>query len=73
MSNEELLKNQRIIKLLAGMLGGALLVLFGAGLYITFTKGFSPLFITSVALMPILIININNLNEIKKEIKARNL
>ena len=55
MSNQELQKNLKILKLLVGMLGGALAVLFGMGLYLSFTKGFSPLVITALALMPILL------------------
>jgi len=73
MSNEELIKSQKILAPLVIMLGIALLLLFGLALYKTFTDQSSPLMITSLALMPILFINISSLNRIKKEIKARNL
>ncbi|MES2487908.1 MAG: hypothetical protein V4581_18420 [Bacteroidota bacterium] len=73
MSNEDLLKSKKILKPLVIMLAIALLLLFGMSLYKTFTNQSSPLMITSLALMPILFINIGSLSKINKEIKARNL
>lgn len=71
LSTEDLQKKGKVIKRLTGMLGGALIVLFGLYLYITIQKGFTPLLILPIALMPILIVNIKNLQRIKKELEKR--
>lgn len=73
MTNEELLKNKKTFSVVTYMLAGMLLVLFCLSIYISFTKGFSALTVVPIALMPILIINLNTIKEISKEIKARNL
>lgn len=71
LSTEELQKKEKALKGLTGMLGGALVVLFGLYLYITIQKGFTPLLILPFALMPILIVNIKNIQNIKKELEKR--
>lgn len=73
LSNEELLKKEKTIKTLIYILFGGLLALFVINsIYIT-QKGFSPLNIIPIALLPTLIINMVNLQQIKKEIRARSL
>lgn len=72
-STEELIQNEKKIKVLTLILAGALLVLFGASLFLTFKKGFTVLSCIPIGLLPILILNINNWNAIKKEIKSRDV
>lgn len=70
-TTEELKKTEKSLKAITGMLLGTLIVLFGLSLYITFTKGFTPLIIIPIALLPIGIVNFNTINNIKKEINSR--
>ncbi|CAM3963950.1 Redox-active disulfide protein 2 [Flavobacterium branchiophilum] len=67
----DLKKSEKSIKTITGILLGMLLVLFMLSLYITFTKGFTALLIIPITLMPIVILNFNTINEIKKELKSR--
>lgn len=73
LSNEELLKNEKSLKTITGMLAGALLVLLIINIFLAFKKGFSALSVVPIALLPILIVNFGSLKEMKKEIKSRNL
>ena len=54
------------------MLSAVLLFLFCMTLFLSVTKGFTPLLVVPIALLPILILNFNTLNEIKKELTSRN-
>lgn len=71
LSTEELQKKEKNIKGLTGMLAVAMIVLFVLYLYITIQKGFTPLLVLPIALMPILIVNIKNIQSIKKELEKR--
>ena len=73
MTNEELLKNEKTIKSVTYTLSGMLLVLFVLNIFLAFKKGFSALFVVPLALLPIVIINLNTLKEIKKEQGIRKL
>lgn len=73
MSNEELLKSQKSIKTVTALLAGMLLFLFAINIFLAFKKGISALGAVPIALLPILIININTLKEIKKELNSRNI
>jgi hypothetical protein len=73
LSNEELLKNEKILKTVTSMLTGAIFLLFIVNIFLAFKKGFSALSAVPIALLPIVIINFNSLKEMKKEIKTRNL
>lgn len=73
MTNEELLKNKKTFSVVTYTLAAMLLLLFGLSIYNSFTKGFSALNVVPIALMPIVIINLNSIAEINKEIKARKL
>lgn len=72
MSNEALLKQAKSIKVLTGFLAGVLLVLLIVGIVTSFRQGFN----TDIAapfllLLPIVILNANNLKEIQKELNSR--
>lgn len=74
MSNEELLKNEKVIKTITALFGGTLLFLFIITIFLNIIKKeFNPLTIIPIALFSIFIININSLKEIKKEKEKRNL
>ena len=73
MSNEELLKSQKTIKTVTSIFAGMLMFLIAINIFLAFKKGFSALNVVPVALLPIFIININTLKEIKKELNSRNI
>ncbi|OKS88242.1 hypothetical protein [Mucilaginibacter polytrichastri] len=73
LSNEELLKNEKKIKAITLVFAGLLLVLFFALLLLSVKKGISVLIVTPIALLPLLIVLLNNWNDLKKEIKLRNI
>lgn len=70
-SIHDLKKSEKSIKTITGILLGMLIILFILSLYITFKKGFTSLLIIPIALLPIVIVNFNSINEIKKELKSR--
>ncbi|WP_316804442.1 redox-active disulfide protein 2 [Pedobacter nototheniae] len=72
-SNEELIKTERKIKGLTLVFTGVLIVLFTVNILLTVKKGFSAIIVIPIALLPILVININSWSKLKKEIKRRNL
>ncbi|SEV96417.1 hypothetical protein SAMN05421841_0395 [Chryseobacterium wanjuense] len=72
-TDEELINNEKKIKILTIMLMTAIVLLFLSTMFLTFKKGFSALTVIPIALLPILIININNWNKLKKEKADRNL
>ncbi|WP_077415952.1 hypothetical protein [Chryseobacterium sp. JV274] len=66
-TNEELISNEKKIKIINIMLGIAILLLFLSNIVLTFKRGFSAMSVIPIALVPILIRNINNWNQSKKE------
>lgn len=72
-TDEELINNEKKIKILTIMLMVAIIILFLSTIFLTFKKGFSALSVIPIALLPILIMNINNWNKLKKEKVNRDL
>lgn len=72
-TTEELIRDEKTLKVITTIFGGMLFVLFIMGIFLSFKQGFTALSVVPIALLPILIININNWNAIKKEIKSRTL
>ncbi|MDV7697191.1 redox-active disulfide protein 2 [Chryseobacterium soli] len=72
-TDEELIKNEKTLKVMTIMLMCTLVLLFCALLFLTIEKGFSPLLIAPVCLFPLLLINFINWNNLKKEKARRNL
>lgn len=70
-TTEALFKQQKAIKAITYLRAGTLYVLFGLIIYLTIRDGFNALTIIPIALLPILLLNFNNLKEIKKELKSR--
>lgn len=66
LTNEELLKNEKILKVATYTLACVLLVSFITNLLLTMKKGFSALHVVPIALLPIVIVNLNTLKGIKK-------
>lgn len=73
MSNKELLKNEKAVKVIMGMLVGAFAVLLMSVLFVTIKQGFNALMVIPLTILPIIMVNTNSLKEIKKEKKIRNL
>ena len=72
-TDEELISNEKKIKGITVMLASVTLLLFLVNIFLTFKRGFSALNVIPIALLPILILNINNWNQLKKERTNRNL
>ena len=73
LSNEELLKREKMLSAVTYTLAGMLLVLFALAMFLSFTKGFSALTVVPIALMPIVLINLGSIKKIKAERKLRGL
>lgn len=72
-TDEELMNNEKKLKIMTILMICLLVMLFAVLLILTVKKGFSPLLIVPIALFPLLVINFVNLNNLKKEKKRRNL
>lgn len=71
MSAEKLQQQAKTIKVVTGTLAGILLVLLVMAIMLSVKKGFSALVVIPFALLPIVIINITSLKQIKKELESR--
>lgn len=71
LSSEELLKQEKSLKVITYTLAGMLFFLLIINIILTFKKGFNASFVIPIALLPIVIINLNTLKEIKKELNSR--
>ncbi len=70
MTKEELEKGIKMTSLVTGMLAGALLVLIILNVFVN-KKNFWGIIAVPLALSPILLLNYNNLKEMKKELNTR--
>jgi hypothetical protein len=71
MSVEKLQQQAKTIKVVTGTLVGMLVVLLVMAIMLSIKKGFSALIIIPFALLPIVLINVNSLKQIKKELESR--
>ncbi|CCH53311.1 hypothetical protein BN8_02399 [Fibrisoma limi BUZ 3] len=71
MSSEALLKQEKTTKVVTGMLAGMLLILLVMGIVRAFWQGFNSLIFIPFGLLPIVLLNLNSLKEIKKELDTR--
>jgi len=71
MTSEELVKTKKSLKTVTYLFGVVLLFLFGLNIFLVANKGFSASNVIPIALLPIFILNMNTLKEIKKELEAR--
>lgn len=72
-TNEELIRNEKKMKGFCIILSIMIILLLLINIYLTFKRGFNALNVIPIALLPILIINMNNWNQLKKEKKNRYL
>ena len=72
LSQDELLKKEKTLKAASTVMGGMLVVLAAASVYLTYLQGFTVFSVLPVAFLPIFIVNIGNLKKIKAEISSRN-
>ena len=70
-TNEELIRNEKKIKGICIILSIMIILLLLINIYLTFKRGFNALNVIPIALLPVLIINMNNWNQLKKEKKNR--
>ena len=68
---EKLRKTVQTLKFITGLLLGTLITLFGNTLYISIKDGFTPLFVVSIALLPIVFINFGLIKKLKAELSSR--
>ena len=73
LSDEALLKREKMVSSVTYTLGGMLLLLLCLGIYLTFKKGFTPLIVVPIALSPIVLTNLGLIKKIKAERKLRGL
>lgn len=71
MTVEELIKTQKSFKTVTYIFGVVLLFLFGLNIFLVANKGFSASNVIPIALLPVFILNMNTLKEIKKELESR--
>ncbi len=71
MTSEELVKTQKSLKTVTYLFGVILLLLFGLNIFLIANKGFSASNVIPIALLPIFIMNMNTLKEMKKELESR--
>lgn len=72
-TDEELINNEKKLKVLTVILGASTMLLFFATIILTVSKGFTPILIVPICILPLLIISIINWKGFEKEIKRRNL
>lgn len=73
LSDEGLLKREKMVSSVTYTLSGMLLLLVCLGVYLTFKKGFTPLTVIPIALSPIVLTNLGLIKKIKAERKLRGL
>lgn len=71
MNTEDLVKNEKILQGITYGFAVILLFLLGVNIFLVVKKGFGASQVVPIALLPILVLNLNNLREIKKELKSR--
>lgn len=73
LSTKDLLAKKKTTVFVAAFFGGILTVLFIVTILITIKDVFTPFLCLPFAFLPILIININEVNSLNKEVKSREL
>lgn len=73
LSTMDLLAKKKTTVFVSALLGGVLALLFIITIFQSITEGFKALSAVPFALLPILAININEVNSLNKELKSREL
>ncbi len=71
LNTEELKNKLKTAKFITGILIGSLIALFISTMYLTLTKKFTTLTIIPVALLPLVVLNLNSIKKIKSELQSR--
>jgi CHASE2 domain-containing sensor protein len=72
-TDEALIKSEKKLKTMTIMLGISIILLFFATIALMLMKGFTPIMIIPICLFPLLIVNIINWQNLKKEKERRSL
>lgn len=72
-TDKELIQNEKKMKILTVMLGASMILLLFACIVLMLYKGFTPIMIIPICIFPLLVVNIINWQNLKKEIGRRNL
>ncbi|PQA89999.1 hypothetical protein B0A69_21500 [Chryseobacterium shigense] len=72
-TDEELLNNEKKLKIMTILLGVFMVLLFFATMVLTIKKGFTPIVIVPICLLPLFIIGMMNWKRVNKEKERRNL
>jgi hypothetical protein len=72
LSVTELKTKEKSLKIAAGMLGGMMVVMLLAGIYLFQQNGFSVFSLLPIAFLPLLMANIANFKKVRAEIAKRN-
>ena len=73
LSNEELISNEKRMKAITIAFAVILTLSFAATFILILQEGFTVSIVTPIALLPLLVIFVNNWKGLKQEIKSRNL
>nr|WP_322625222.1 hypothetical protein [uncultured Flavobacterium sp.] len=73
MPDEKVLSLEKTLTAIIIIFSVFMVILLGAVIYVNVTKGFSGLTVLPLGVAPILLLNVNNLKELRKEMKNRNL
>jgi hypothetical protein len=71
LSVEELKKKEKVVKTSTGVLLGSVIVMIGAGLYLTTKQGFNAFTILPSGFLPLLMMNFRQLKAIRAELAKR--
>jgi uncharacterized membrane protein YccF (DUF307 family) len=71
LSVDELKKKEKVVKTTTGVLIGSVIVMIGAGLYLTIEQGFNAFTILPIAFLPMLMMNFRQLKAIRAELAKR--
>jgi len=71
LSVEELKKKEKVVKTSTGVLLGSVILMIGAGLYLTTKQGFNAFTILPIAFLPMLMMSFKQLKAIKAELAKR--
>lgn len=72
-TDEELIRHEKKVQVLTIMLATSMIVLVFTFIVLMIKKGFNPVMIVPIGLFPLLVVNIINLKNLKKEKEKRGL
>ena len=73
MTTEDLKKREKLTKMSTGMLIACCIIMLAAGIILSVKKGFNAITIVPVSFLPLIIVNANSLQGIRKELQSRSI